>query len=54
MGGEYSTHGADGNAYYVLARRSEGETSVRHRHRREDIVKMDVKQIGWEGVNWLL
>jgi hypothetical protein len=23
------------------------------RHRREDIVKMDFKEIGWEGVEWI-
>jgi hypothetical protein len=25
----------------------------RPRHRREDAIKMDLKEMGWEGVDWI-
>jgi hypothetical protein len=28
-------------------------TSARHRRRWEDIIKMDLEERGWEGVDWI-
>jgi hypothetical protein len=41
------------NAYKILIRKPEGKRPLgRCRHRWEDI-KMDLGEIGWEGVDWM-
>jgi hypothetical protein len=41
------------NAYTILVRKLEGKRPLgRHRHRREDI-KMDLREIGWGGMDWI-
>jgi hypothetical protein len=53
MGGAYSTHEMR-NAYKILVRRPEGKRSLgRHRHRWEDNIRMDLREIGWEGMDWI-
>jgi hypothetical protein len=40
--------------YRVLIRRPKGKRPVgRPRHRWEDNIKMDLKEIGIDGVNWI-
>jgi hypothetical protein len=42
------------NAYRILAESSEGKTPLRRpRHRWEGDIKIDLKEIGWEGVDWI-
>jgi hypothetical protein len=42
------------NAYRVLVRKSERRRTLgRHRGRWEDSVKMDLKEKGWDGVDWI-
>jgi hypothetical protein len=42
------------NAYKVLVRKPEGERTVgKHWHKWEDNIKMDLKEIGYEAVDWI-
>jgi hypothetical protein len=42
------------NAYNNLVRKPEGERPLgRPRHRWEDNLRMDLRELGWEGVNWM-
>jgi hypothetical protein len=42
------------NGYSILVGKPEGKRPLgRLRHRREDNIKMDLRQIGWEGVDWI-
>jgi hypothetical protein len=42
------------NAYKLLFGKPEGKTPLgRPRHRCEDSIKMDVRDIGWDGVDWI-
>jgi len=39
---------------YILARKPEGKRPLgRPKRRREDNIRMDPKEIGWEGVDWI-
>jgi hypothetical protein len=38
------------NAYRILVRKPEGK---RHRRRWEDNIKMDLREIGWGGMDWI-
>jgi hypothetical protein len=41
-------------AYKVLVGKSEGKREVgRSKHRREDNIKVDIKEIGWGGTDWI-
>jgi hypothetical protein len=41
-------------AYRILVGRPEGRTPLgRPRRRWEDNIKMDLKEMGWEGVDWI-
>jgi hypothetical protein len=40
--------------YKIMARKHEGKRLlVRLRHRWEDNIKMDLKEVGWECVDWI-
>jgi hypothetical protein len=40
------------NSYKILVAKSEGKTLLgRPRHRWEDSIRIDLKEIGWEGVD---
>jgi hypothetical protein len=42
------------NAYSILVGRPEGKRLTgRPRRRREDSIRMDLKEMGWEGVDWI-
>jgi hypothetical protein len=42
------------NAYRILVGNPEGERPpVRHKHRWEDTIKMDLREIGWGGMDWI-
>jgi hypothetical protein len=41
-------------AYSVLVRKPEGKRPLgRHRHRLKNNIRMDLREIGWEDVDWL-
>jgi hypothetical protein len=42
------------NAYDILVRRPEGKRPLgRSKRRREDNIRMDLRDIGWNIVNWI-
>jgi hypothetical protein len=42
------------DVYKILVGKSEGKRPLRQpRHRWEDYIKMDIREIGWEGVYWM-
>jgi hypothetical protein len=42
------------NAYNILVRKPARKRSFRRpRHIQEDNIKMDLREIGWEGVDWM-
>jgi hypothetical protein len=42
------------NAYKILVRKPKWKRPLRRpRHRWEDDITMDLRQIGWEGVDWI-
>jgi hypothetical protein len=52
MEGACSTHGK--NAYNILVGTPEGKSLLKRSRRRwEDSTGMDLREIGWEGVDWI-
>jgi hypothetical protein len=52
--GDVARMGKKGNAYRVLVGKSEGREQLgRPRRRCEDNIKMDLREIGWSGVDWI-
>jgi hypothetical protein len=50
----WSTHGAKKTAYRVLVRKPEGKRPLgRPRRSWEDIIKKDLREIGWGGMDWI-
>jgi hypothetical protein len=42
------------NAYGILVGKPEGKRTLgRSRHRWVDNVKMDLREIGWDGLDWI-
>jgi hypothetical protein len=40
------------NAYNILVRKRERRPLVKHRRRWEDNIRMNLREIVWEGVDW--
>jgi hypothetical protein len=54
MGGARSTHGRDNNAYNNLVRKPEEKRPLgRPRHRWEDSIGMDLREIASENLKWV-
>jgi hypothetical protein len=54
MGRECSTDGEKRNAYRIMAGKPEGKAPLgRSRHRWVDNIKMDLREIGWGGMDWI-
>jgi hypothetical protein len=54
MGGACSTNGEKRNAYRILVGKLEGKRPLgRPRCRWADNIKMDLREIGWDGVDWI-
>jgi hypothetical protein len=54
MGGKCSTHGRDEKCVENFGQKSrQDETTQRPRHRREDNIRIDLRETGWEGVDWM-
>jgi hypothetical protein len=54
VGGTCGTHGEGRGVYRILTGRPEGKSPLgRPRRRREDNIKMDLREIGIDGANWI-
>jgi hypothetical protein len=54
MGRECSTNEGKRNAYRLLMRKPEGKRPLgRPRRSLVDDIKMDLREIGWDGMNWI-
>jgi hypothetical protein len=54
MGGICSTHGDDEKCIQHLVRKPERKRPPeRSRHRWEDNIWMDLREVGWESVDWI-
>ena len=54
MGGSYSTYGENRGPYRVLVEKHEGKRPLgRPRHRWEYVIKMELQEVGCEGMDWL-
>jgi hypothetical protein len=52
MGRAYSTHGEKRIAYRILVGKPEGKKPLgRPRRRREDNIRIDLREIGWGGMD---
>jgi hypothetical protein len=50
-----STHGEKMNAYTILVQKLEGKRPLgRPRRRRVDNITMDLREIGWGGMDWIV
>jgi hypothetical protein len=53
IGWEYNTHGEKTNAYKVLMGKPEGKRPLgRPKRKWVDNIKMDLREIGWDGMDW--
>jgi hypothetical protein len=54
LGRACSRHESKKNAYRILVGKPEGKRTLgTPRCRWEDNVKMDLKEIGWDGIDWV-
>jgi hypothetical protein len=54
MGGTCSTHARDEKCIQYFGWEHEGKRPLgSHRRRREDNIRMDLREIRWEGVDWM-
>jgi hypothetical protein len=54
MGRACSTNGEKRNAYRILVGKPEGKTPLgRPKRRLVDNIKMDLREIGWDGMVWI-
>jgi hypothetical protein len=54
MGRACSTNGGKRNAYRILVGKPEGRRPLgRPRHRWVDNIKMDLREIGWDSMDWI-
>jgi hypothetical protein len=52
MGRACSTNGVKRNGYRILVGNPEGKRG-RPRHRWVDSIKMGLREIGWDGMDWI-
>jgi hypothetical protein len=54
MGRACNTNGEKRNAYRILVGKPEGKRPLRRsRHRWVDSIKMDLREIVWDGMDWI-
>jgi hypothetical protein len=54
MGGVCSTYGEVRNPYTILVEIIEGKRSLGRLWKKKRInMKIDIKEVGWEGVDWI-
>jgi hypothetical protein len=55
MGRACRTNGDKRNAYRILVVKPEGKRRLRRPRRRwVDNIKMDLREIGWDGMDWIV
>jgi hypothetical protein len=55
MGRACSTNGENRNAYRILVEKPEGKRPLgRARRRWENNIRMDLREIGWGGMDWIV
>jgi hypothetical protein len=53
-GGSCSAHGEDEKCIKRFGQKTEGKRPLRRpRHKWEDNIRIDLREIGWEGVDWM-
>jgi hypothetical protein len=54
MGRVCSTNGETRNKYMILVQKPEGKRPLgRLRHTWADNIKIDLREIGWDGMDWI-
>jgi hypothetical protein len=54
MGRVCSTNGEKGNTHRILVGKPEGKTPLgRPRRRWVDNIKIEIKELGWDGIDWI-
>jgi hypothetical protein len=54
MGMACSTHGEKRNSYRILMGKPEGKGPLGEPRRRwENNIRMDLREVGWDGVDWI-
>jgi hypothetical protein len=54
MGRRCSMHEETGNGYRILVKKPEGKRPLgRPRRRWEDSIRVDLREIGWSGMDWI-
>jgi hypothetical protein len=54
IGRAYSTHGDKSNAYRILVEKPEVKRPLgKPRRRWENNIKLDLREIGWDGMDWI-
>jgi hypothetical protein len=54
VGRACSTNGEERNAYRILVGKPDGKRPLgRPRHRWVNNIKMDLREIGWDGMDWI-
>jgi hypothetical protein len=53
IGGHVVRIGEMTNVYKILVGKPEGKRSLRRSRRRWKDIRMDLREIGWKGVNWI-
>jgi hypothetical protein len=54
MGRAYSTHGWERDTYKILVGKPEGAKPLgRPRHRWEYNINMDLREVGWDDMDWI-
>jgi hypothetical protein len=51
--GHITRTGVMRNAYKIFVRKSKKRTLGKHGRRREDNIRMDLRETGWEIVDWM-
>jgi hypothetical protein len=55
VGRAYSTNGGKRNIYRTYVGKPEGKKPIgRQRRRWMDNIKMDLREIGWDGMDWIV
>jgi hypothetical protein len=55
MGRAHRTNGEKSNACRIFVGKPEGKRPLRRPRRRwADIIKMDLREKGWDGVDWII
>jgi hypothetical protein len=54
VGGSHGTNGGKRNVYRLLVGKPDGKTTRKTKPWVVDTIKMDLVEVGWDGVDWIL